>query len=150
MFTGNGRTSQLITAKLNSYGEWAWARKDNTWSYGRANTLALDPANNLYGLGYFSYGVNFGGTNLTSLGSYDIFVGKLATVFPALTIGRSGDLITLSWSRLAQGFTIESRSTYGPHAIWQPVPISPEIEADHYKISISQSNQLELFRLFKP
>jgi hypothetical protein len=74
--TGFGYGDVFI-AKLDFDGNWIWARNAGSSMYDAGLAVALDDTGNVYATGYFQDEANFGGTMLTSLGSYDLFITKL-------------------------------------------------------------------------
>jgi len=70
----------IFVAKLDSNGNWLWAKKagGTSWDYGCG--IAVDANGNSYITGYFDDSVTFGTTTLISSGDYDIFVAKLGEV----------------------------------------------------------------------
>ncbi len=71
----------VYVSKLDSAGNFVWARRIGGSDYDWANGLALDANSNVYTTGVFGGTVDFdpgaGGANLTSAGDNDIFVLKL-------------------------------------------------------------------------
>jgi len=69
--------SDIFVAKLNSNGNWLWAKQAGGTSYDYSHSIAVDANGNSYVTGYFEGSANFGTTTLTSSGYIDIFVAKL-------------------------------------------------------------------------
>ncbi|HYV93475.1 MAG TPA: SBBP repeat-containing protein [Chitinophagales bacterium] len=74
----------IFISKLDSSGNFVWAKRIGGTSYDHPNSIALDPAGSgdVYTTGSFAGTVDFdpdssGTFNLTSSGSYDIFISKL-------------------------------------------------------------------------
>jgi len=67
----------IFVAKLDSSGNWLWAKQ--AWGIGEdvGFSIAVDAKGNSYITGVFMESANFGTTTLTSSGDYDIFVAKL-------------------------------------------------------------------------
>ncbi len=67
----------IFIAKLDSSGNWLWAKNaggtGTDWGHG----IAVDASGNSYVTGYFDSDATFGSTTLTNNGGYDIFVAKL-------------------------------------------------------------------------
>jgi len=74
--TNNGVYDIFIT-KLDSSGNWLWAKKAGGSSNDSGNGIAVDAIGNSYVTGYFDSNATFGSTTLTSNGDYDIFIAKL-------------------------------------------------------------------------
>ncbi len=76
----NGNSDNYV-AKLNSTGNFVWAKQIGGSSAEKSFWLSLDGAGNVYTTGYFSTTVDFdpgaGVANLTSSGINDAFVSKL-------------------------------------------------------------------------
>jgi len=66
-------------AKLDTNGNWLWAKRAGGSSSDYAYSLATDPAGNVFVTGYFYTNATFGATTLSSVGSTDVFVAKLDT-----------------------------------------------------------------------
>ena len=73
--TSNGE-SDIFVAKLDSSGNWLWAKKAGGAYYDYGYSIATDSSGNCYLSGSFSGTASFGGINLTSSGGEDIFVAK--------------------------------------------------------------------------
>ena len=73
-------SNDVFVAKYNSSGEYVWANRMGGTNTDQSMSLALDGNGNLYVTGYFNATVDFdpstGTANLTSAGSFDIFVAK--------------------------------------------------------------------------
>ncbi len=74
--TSNGQYDIFI-AKLNPAGNWLWVRSAGGGSSDDGSALDLDTDANVYVTGKFYGDVSFGTTELSSAGSYDVFVTKL-------------------------------------------------------------------------
>jgi hypothetical protein len=69
--------ADIFVAKLDSSGNWLWAKKAGGTSWDHGYGIAVDANGNSYVTGYFYGSATFGTTTLTSSGSYDIFVAKM-------------------------------------------------------------------------
>jgi S-layer family protein/beta-propeller repeat-containing protein len=71
----------IFISKLNSNGDFVWARSLGGVKYDQSTGLAIDAAGNVYTTGFFQDTLDVdpgaGTANLTSAGSYDIFLSKL-------------------------------------------------------------------------
>jgi hypothetical protein len=65
-----------FVVKLNSNGDIVWAKQISGTNWGNALSIAVDGGENCYVAGYFGGSINFGGSNLTSLGHEDTFLAK--------------------------------------------------------------------------
>ncbi|MCK9610270.1 MAG: SBBP repeat-containing protein [Candidatus Cloacimonas sp.] len=72
--------SDIFVAKLDSNGNWLWAKQVGGTSYDFGSGIVVDANGNSYVTGYFEESATFGTTTLTSSGYYDIFVAKLGEV----------------------------------------------------------------------
>ncbi|MFA6721387.1 MAG: T9SS type A sorting domain-containing protein [Candidatus Cloacimonadaceae bacterium] len=70
-------SSDAFIAKLDNEGNWLWAVKAGGSGIDRGNALAVAGNDHVYLTGCFNGTAVFGGTSLTSAGSYDIFAAKL-------------------------------------------------------------------------
>ncbi|MCK9611174.1 MAG: SBBP repeat-containing protein [Candidatus Cloacimonas sp.] len=71
--------SGIFVAKMDSNGNWLWAKQAGGLYSGYSYGIAVDANENSYVTGYFSGSATFGTTTLTSSSEYysDIFVAKL-------------------------------------------------------------------------
>ncbi|MDD4309459.1 MAG: SBBP repeat-containing protein [Candidatus Cloacimonetes bacterium] len=67
----------IFIAKLDSNGNYLWAKKAGGTSSDSGNCIATDSSGNSYVTGYFHGTATFGANTLTSSGSNDIFITKL-------------------------------------------------------------------------
>jgi Tfp pilus assembly protein PilZ len=70
-------STDIFVLKLNSSGTFQWVNTYGGTEKDRGINIAFDSSDNVYTTGYFSSTVNFGGGDITSAGSTDIFVLKL-------------------------------------------------------------------------
>jgi Tfp pilus assembly protein PilZ len=70
-------STDIFVLKLNSSGTFQWVDTYGGTEKDRGINIAFDSSDNVYTTGYFSNTVNFGGGDITSAGSTDIFVLKL-------------------------------------------------------------------------
>ena len=73
----NSGNQDIFVAKLDSSGNWLWAKKAGGTSTDRGLSIAIDSSGNSYVIGYFYETAYFGGSTLTNSGNQDIFVAKL-------------------------------------------------------------------------
>ena len=90
-------SSDIFVSKLDSAGNFLWARAMGGTEEDEANGVAVDAAGNVYSVGEFEDTADFdpgvGVFNLTSAGSFDIFVSKLDSAGNfvwALAVGGTG------------------------------------------------------------
>ena len=69
--------SDIFIAKLDSNGNWLWAKKAGGTDYDGGSGIAVDASGNSYVTGDFEGTATFGATTLTSSGDSDIFIAKL-------------------------------------------------------------------------
>jgi len=67
----------IFVAKMDSNGNWMWAKQAGGTSEDGGTSIAVDANGNSYVTGSFKESANFGTTTLTSSGSWDIFVAKI-------------------------------------------------------------------------
>ncbi len=68
--------SDIFVAKYRNDGSAIWALREGGIDYDQAYSVTVDNQNNIIITGYFSGTANIGGTVLTALGNYDVFVAK--------------------------------------------------------------------------
>lgn len=102
----NGGTDIFIL-KLDATGNFEWVKKYGGPNPDVGNSLTIDNEGNLYAAGHFVSTANFSPTiNLTSKGSYDIFISKLDVTGQLLwvkSIGGAGEDLCLSIHHDGQG-----------------------------------------------
>ncbi len=69
--------NDIFVAKLDSNGNWLWAKKAGGTSNDEGYGIAVDACGNSYVTGYFCNSATFGSTTLTDNGLSDIFIAKL-------------------------------------------------------------------------
>jgi len=74
--TSNG-DYDIFVAKLDSNGNWLWAKNAGGTYDDEGYGIAVDASGNSYVTGYFADSATFGSITLTGYGYYDIFVAKL-------------------------------------------------------------------------
>lgn len=72
-------TRDIYVAKLDNSGNWLWAKKAGGPGDDNCTSIAIDSEGNVFVTGAFDGTCTFGGTNLTSAGSQDIYLAKLDT-----------------------------------------------------------------------
>ena len=83
--------SDIFIAKLDSSGNWLWARQCGGGVYGDYPlSIKVDNLSNVYLAGCFEGTTDFGSTSLTSAGYSDIFVAKLNSAGTWLWAKRAG------------------------------------------------------------
>ena len=73
----NSGGRDIFVAKLDSNGNWLWAKQAGGGSSEFGYGIAVDASGNSYVIGYFSGTTTLGSTTLTSSGGYDILVAKV-------------------------------------------------------------------------
>jgi hypothetical protein len=69
--------NDTFVAKLDSNGNWLWAKQAGGTNYDYGYSIAVDSTGNSYVTGGFEESATFGTTTLTNSGNIDIFVTKL-------------------------------------------------------------------------
>ncbi len=73
------RSADILVAKLDSFGNWQWAKRAGGDTNNQGWGIALDDHGNCYITGFFRDTADFGDLNLTSTeNATDIFVAKLS------------------------------------------------------------------------
>ena len=83
--------ADVFVAKLDTNGNWLWARRAGGSSQDEGYGVAVDTSGNACITGWFRWSALFGDTTLTSEGDYDVFVAKLDTNGNWLWARRAGD-----------------------------------------------------------
>ena len=73
----SGTTDNIFVVKLNSSGVVQWVYTAGGGGRDRGRKIALDSSGNIYVVGYYQGTVDFGGGNVTSNQSFDVFLLKL-------------------------------------------------------------------------
>ena len=73
----NNNEYNIFIAKLDSLGEWQWAKISNSTGQNHCKDLSIDINGNIYITGDFTDTITLGNINLTSYDYMDIFVSKL-------------------------------------------------------------------------
>jgi hypothetical protein len=91
-------STDIFISKLNSSGNFVWAKALGGINTDRGNSIAVDASGNVYTTGYFGgvadFDPNTGIQNLTSIGNFDIFISKLdvtGNFVSAKSIGGTGN-----------------------------------------------------------
>ncbi|MFL3663982.1 MAG: SBBP repeat-containing protein [Flavobacteriales bacterium] len=81
LISAAGFTSDIFVSKLDTSGNFVWAKSMGGINYDEGNSIAVDATGNVYTTGYFEGTADFdpgaGTVNLVA-GFYDIFVSKLS------------------------------------------------------------------------
>jgi hypothetical protein len=77
ILTSTSNSIDIFVAKLDSSGNWLWAKQAGGTDWDSGNDIAIDTQGNCYITGDFSGRATFGSTSLESSGGADIFVAKL-------------------------------------------------------------------------
>lgn len=97
----------IFIAKLDSDGNWLWARRAGSTDFDIGNDISVDSSGNSYVTGYFQGTADFGGIPLTTSGSKELFISKLDTNgnwLWAKQAGGSGDDIGYNIANDSNGF----------------------------------------------
>ena len=82
----------VFIAKIDSEGNWTWARSGCSNSIERGYDIAIDSYDNVYVTGVFLKSITFGTITLSSQGSWDVYVVKLDNIGTwqwAVSVGNS-------------------------------------------------------------
>ncbi len=71
-----GGSVDIFVAKYDAAGVHQWSQRFGSTAFDEGRSIAVDGPGNVLVTGLFPGTVNFGGANLVSAGSYDVFVAK--------------------------------------------------------------------------
>ncbi len=91
---GSAGSWDIFVAKYNASGAHQWSQRFGGTGVDYGDAVALDGSGNVVVTGYFAGTVNFGGGDLMSAGSYDIFVAKYDASGAHLWSQRFGSMST--------------------------------------------------------
>ncbi len=134
--TGAGR--DIFIVKLNTSGDFVWARKtvDALGGLAESNAISVDRYGNIFSTGYFGTGAaNFdpGGTfQLTSKGSFDIFLSKLDASGNFVSAAQMGGA---NWDE-ANHVLVQDTSLYLTGRFWDRADFDPH-PVDSFMLNIS-------------
>ena len=72
-------SEDVFAAKYSASGVYQWAKKFGDAAQQESANLGIDSAGNLYLAGFFASKIDFGGGNLTSGGTLDVYLAKLTS-----------------------------------------------------------------------
>jgi hypothetical protein len=120
--TNNSPGWAPFVARVDAVGGVSWAMTDspntNTGNYGTAHSVAIDPTGSAYVCGLANMSLQFGSKSATNHGSFDLFLARLGSEPPALSILPSGANMILAWPTNQPGFVVERRDSLAGN--WQP------------------------------
>ncbi|MDZ4121955.1 MAG: SBBP repeat-containing protein, partial [Candidatus Cloacimonadaceae bacterium] len=91
----SGGSHDVFVVKLDTSGNWIWARRAGGTSADAGTGIAVSSNGNSYLTGHFQGTASFGGSSLTSNGNEDIFIAKLDS---------AGNWL---WARKAGGVSVD-------------------------------------------
>ncbi len=112
--------ADIFVAKLNSNGNWLWAKQVGGTNKDSGSGIAVDANGNSYVTGEFSASATFGTTTLTSSGGSDIFVAN-AGIATGNGSGKASwgtrmigvmDWLLMPWNSFVTGY-FRSSATFG-------------------------------------
>lgn len=143
----------IFLAKYNASGTLLWVTQFGGAGGDGGGHTAMDCPGNIYMLGVFSDSAIFGNDAFSSVGSTDIFLGKLGTDFvprpPVLNITRSGNSVLLSWPTSFTGYQLQETTAFSSPTVWNNTGISPAVIGTNYIVSATLSGTPKFFRLVK-
>lgn len=86
----NAGVSDIYVAKYDPAGNVIWARSAGGTNHEAGNAIAVDSVGNCYVTGHYEGTATFGGTNLTVVGGYDVFVAKYSSAGNLLWVVSAG------------------------------------------------------------
>jgi len=97
--------ADIFVAKLDSSGNWLWAKQAGGASFDYGYGIAVDDNGNSYITGVFEEIATFGTTTLTSSGYEDIFVAKLDSNGNWLWVKQAGGT---GWDDYGRGIAVDA------------------------------------------
>lgn len=89
----NNGSENIFTAKLDTSGNWIWAKGFGGSGADKGVSLAHDMQGKIYVAGYFtSSTISFSNYNISNNGGYDAFVGKIDTSGNWIWVNRGGGI----------------------------------------------------------
>ena len=108
-FLNPGTSSALFVQKMDSNGNYKWAKSFNASVTGYSQSGALDHLGNFYMIGYFNSAIDFGTgsgvTNLSSSGFEDAFIVK---IYPS---GKYASANKIGGSKYDNGYSLQMGSS---------------------------------------
>jgi len=138
--------NDIFVAKLDSNGNWLWAKQAGGTSYDEGVSIAVDANGNSYVTGVFWGSATFGATTLTGSGNFDVFVAKLDSngnwLWAKQTGGTSFDFgygiaVDANGSSYVTGFFMES-ATFGT------TPLTSSGGYDIFVAKLGEGNSINL------
>jgi len=80
----------IFIAKMDTNGNWLWARQAGSTGYDYGQGISLDNSGNCFVTGFYSGTASFGTTTIVNNGGFDIFTTKLDTNGNWLWVKRAG------------------------------------------------------------
>jgi len=99
----SGGVFDIFVAKMDSNGEWLWAKRAGGTYEASGNAITLDSHGNVYVTGQYGGVGDFGDFELTAVGGTEIFVAKLDSDGNWLWASRAGDYGTI----MGYGITVD-------------------------------------------
>ena len=121
----------IFVAKMDSNGNWLWAKQAGGTSSDRGYSIAVDDNGNSYVTGYFEESATFGTTTLMSSGSRDIFISKIGiSVYQVLAPNggeqwQTGSTKTVYWNFINTGNYVNIQLSLNNGVNWIMLNSSP-------------------------
>ncbi len=142
----NSGYDDIFVAKLDSSGNWLWAKQAGGIGADVGNGIAIDANGNSYVTGYFEYSATFGATTLTSIGGYDIFVAKLDSNGNWVWAKQAGGILTDEGHSIAVDTNGNSYVTgsFAGSAIFGPTTLTSSVGGDIFVAKLGEANSINL------
>lgn len=142
--------SDIFVARLDTAGNWLWAKKSGSINDDYGNDISIDANGNAFVTGYFYGNISFDNSTYSSNGSADIFISKISSIEHLLLAPNGGEewqagsMQTISWSFLNAGSELNIFISNDNGANWMllnpsPVPAS----LGNYSITVPNLNSNE-------
>jgi hypothetical protein len=140
----------VFTAQYDRMGNLLWAQRaggtDRDFGYG----VGFDAAGNSYLTGSYRGPASFGGTNLLTSNSDDIFVMRIDAL-PVLTVSPlANQQVLLAWPTNPPGYRLQACTNLLLNGAWSAISNSSGLIGSNNVVTNATADDRKFFRLTKP